>query len=136
METRIFPAKTEELDNVLDFVNGQLEAAGCDMKSQTQISIALEELFVNVAHYAYKAEGAGGCEIGAGLADDGMFNIRIKDLGIPFDPTERDDPDITLSAEERQIGGLGIFMVKKFMDKVTYERDGDYNIMTIGKKIK
>lgn len=136
MTTKIFPAKTEELDNVLNFVNEMLEAAGCEMKTQTQIAIALEELFVNVAHYAYEAGNDGPCEIAAGLADDGVFYISLKDLGTPFDPTAKDDPDITLSAEDRQIGGLGIFMVKKFMDKVVYERDGDYNVMTIGKKIK
>jgi len=135
METRTFPAKTEELDNVLGFVNDALEAADADMKTQMQIAVAVEELFVNVAHYAYDAGSDGPCEVTAGVDNTGMFVIKLKDLGRPFDPLAKEDPDVTLSAEDRQIGGLGIFMVKKFMDRVSYEHDGNYNVMIIGKRL-
>lgn len=136
MKTKTFPAKTEELDNVLDFINAELEENECNPKDQMQIAVAVEELFVNVAHYAYDAGSEGPCEVVLDMSADGYFSISMKDLGQPFDPLAKDDPDITLSAQEREIGGLGIFMVKKFMDRVSYERDGNYNVMTIAKKIK
>lgn len=136
MKTKSFPAKTEELDNVLNFVNADLEENGCNPKFQMQIAVAVEELFVNVAHYAYEAGSDGPCEVVTNLDDEGYFSIKMKDLGQPFDPLAKEDPDVTLSAQEREIGGLGIFMVKKFMDKVSYEREGNYNVMTIAKKIK
>jgi len=137
MVTKTFPAKVEELDNVLDFINAGLEEAECGMKDQMQIAVAVEELFVNVAHYAYgKDSGEGDCEVVLNMDNEGYFSISFRDLGTPFDPLAKEDPDVTLSAEDREIGGLGIYMVKKFMDKVTYERDGQYNVMTIAKKIK
>jgi len=137
MDTRTFPAKVEELDNVLDFINAKLEESECGMKDQMQIAVAVEELFVNVAHYAYAKDGGDGdCDVVLNLDNDGYFSISFRDLGMPFDPLAKEDPDVTLSAEDREIGGLGIYMVKKFMDRVTYERDGQYNVMTIAKKIK
>ena len=145
METRIFKAQLDRLDDVISFIDEELEKAGADMKLQTKLDIAVEELFVNVAHYAYSKlpeppvdeEGQvdGECEITAGVDSEGYFTIRIKDAGVPFDPTAKADPDINLSAEEREIGGLGIYMVKNFMDRVVYEREGDRNVITIAKKL-
>jgi len=136
METRTYPAKTEELEKVLEFINEKLEEAGAGMKEQMQIAVAVEELFVNVAHYAYDAGSDGPCEVTAGVDDSGMFIIKLKDLGRPFDPLAKADPDVTLSAEDRQIGGLGIFMVKKFMDMITYAREGNRNVVIIGKRFE
>ncbi len=135
METKVFPAKAIELGNVLEFVHKLLDQTDAGIKDQMQIDVAVEELFINIAHYAYDDGSEGTCEVNAGVDEDGMFTVRFKDMGCPFDPLEKEDPDVELPAENRQIGGLGIFIVKKFMDKVLYERDGDYNVMTIGKKL-
>lgn len=129
----IVPAKDEALNEVLAFVDEILEANDCSMKAQMQIDIAVEELFVNIAHYAYGDEN-GEAEIEASVAD-GLCTISFKDKGVEFDPLKKPDPDITLSAEERQIGGLGIFMVKKSMNSVAYERKDGTNILTITKSI-
>ena len=122
-------AKTENLDEVLDFVNEVLEEGECPMKLQVQIDIAVEEIFVNIAHYAYEP-GEGDALICAEVTGDPKkFVIRFKDSGVPFDPLKKEDPDVSLPAEERQIGGLGIFMVKKSMDDVIYEyKDGTNNL--------
>lgn len=126
-------AATDRLQEVLSFVDTELEAADCSMKSQMQIDVAVEELFVNIARYAY-APGTGNAVIGIRV-QDGVAEISFSDSGIPYNPLEKEDPDIHLSAEEREIGGLGIFMVKKTMDDMTYAyRDGQ-NRLTIHKRI-
>ena len=130
---REFDADIEKLPEVIDFVEGELNNADVSMKNVVQISIALEEIFVNVAHYAY-TEGVGRVKVGVKVAD-GKISLRIEDNGVKFDPLERPDPDITLSAEERGIGGLGIFMVKKSMDEVTYSYEDGKNILTFSKNM-
>lgn len=126
-------AKTENLASVQDFISAILEENDCNFKVQTQIEIAVEEIFVNIASYAYAPE-TGDATIQAGV-EDGMITISFFDSGVPYDPLKKPDPDITLSAEERQIGGLGIFMVKKSMDEMIYEYRDNRNILTIKKKI-
>ena len=135
MENRKFSAKTEDLNNVLAFVEETLEKHECSMKIVMGICVAIEEVFVNVAHYAY-----GGEEGDVILSIDFNENTRdvtfkIIDKGIPFNPLNKPDPDITLSAEDRQIGGLGIFITKKTMDSVSYEYKNNENILTMIKKI-
>lgn len=125
-------AVTDNLDVVLDFVNTELKAHGCDMKVQTQISIAIEEIFVNITNYAYKPE-IGGVTIRVAVGDE--IIIEFEDKGIPYNPLEAMDPDIHKSAEEREIGGLGIFMVKKIMDSIEYRNVDNKNILTIRKGI-
>ena len=126
-------ATLEYIDNVTAFVNSELEAADCSMKSQLQIDVAIDELFSNICYYAY-GDGEGSATVSVEI-DGGMAVIRFIDSGVPYDPLKREDPDTTLSAEERKIGGLGIYMVKKSMDKLEYEyRDGK-NILTLHKKI-
>lgn len=125
----IFPAEDEALSDVNAFVEQQLEEAGCSPKNQMKIMVALEELFVNVAHYAYGAE-KGQVEIELDFEDKDMI-LKLKDSGKPFNPLAKLDPDVTLSAEERDIGGLGIFMVKKSMDKVDYKYEDGQNIIII-----
>ena len=126
-------ATIENLQRVLSFIDAELEAADCSMKSQMQIDVAVEELFVNIAKYAY-APGAGRAVVGVRVAD-GTAEITFSDSGIPYNPLEKDDPDIHLAAEEREIGGLGIFLVQKTMDDMAYEyRDGQ-NLLTIRKRI-
>lgn len=126
-------AKTENLQQVLDCIDGELEKAGCPVTVQIQIDIAVEEVFVNIASYAY-APGTGQARVSIEISPDNQqARIVLTDQGIPFDPLAKPDPDVTLSAEERQIGGLGIYMVKKTMDDVTYEYKDGSNILTITK---
>lgn len=133
MNTLTVEAKIANLGKVLQFVENELEKTGCGIKAGMQISIAVEELFVNVAHYAY-TPGAGDVTIGVESYDDpGLIEITLTDSGIPYDPLSKDDPDVTLSAEDRKIGGLGIYMVKKSMDLMKYERVDGKNVVTISK---
>jgi len=129
-------AKVDNLSSVLEFIDTELEMNDCSMKTQMQIDVAVEELFVNVAHYAYTPE-IGNVTVIFDLEDgeDGQKKavITLKDSGKPFDPTAKEDPDVTLSAEERQIGGLGIYMVKKSMDEIKYIYDEGQNVLTITK---
>ena len=139
MIEREFPAKDDQLEPVLTFVQEELEKLESPMKATTQLCIAVEEIFVNIAHYAYldaagNAKPDGSMKLGIGY-EDGMVTLRFTDRGLPFDPLAKNDPDITLSAEERDIGGLGIFMVKKTMDKVGYRYENGQNIFEISKKL-
>ena len=109
-------AKTDNLEQVLDFINEQIELCDCSMKVQIQIDIAVEEIFVNIANYAYQ-DKIGQAEVQTEIQEDPLtIFITFIDSGIPYDPLAKEDPDTTLSAEDREIGGLGIFMVKKSME--------------------
>ena len=132
MKELIVEAKVENLNTVLDFVNDGLESVDCSMKLITQISIAVEEIFVNIAHYAYNPD-TGSATIR--MAVDPEVIIEFEDSGNPFNPLLKEDADITISAEEREIGGLGIFMVKKIMDSVEYKNEDGKNILTIRKAL-
>ena len=135
MTYQTFPAKVEALSDVLGFVDRVLESYECPMKIQTAICVAIEEVFVNVAHYAYD-DGEGDMMLGIGFDEESRnITFRMSDKGTPFDPLKKPDPDITLSAEEREIGGLGIFITKKTMDTVTYAYENGENILTMIKKI-
>ncbi len=133
MAERTFDAVLDQLDDVLAFVDEQLDLIDCPMKSRMQVQIAAEEIFVNIASYAYQP-GTGKADILVETAKDPRsVTITFKDRGVPYDPLAKEDPDISLSAEDRPIGGLGIFMTKKSMDEMKYEyRDGQ-NVLTIRK---
>ena len=130
-------ANIKNLPGVLAFIDEKLEEAGCSMKTQVQIDVAVEEIFVNIASYAYVLKsGIGDALIRVAIRQDPKrVEITFIDSGIPYNPLEKEDPDVTLSVEERRIGGLGIYMVKKSMDGMFYERKGDNNILTITKKL-
>ena len=135
MMNKTFPARIEALSDVLGFVDQTLESCECPMKIQTAICVAIEEIFVNVARYAYK-DSEGDMTLGIGFdAERHEITFRMADRGTPFDPLKKPDPDITLSAEEREIGGLGIFITKKTMDTVSYAYENGENILTMTKKI-
>ena len=135
MTSKTFPAKTDALPDVLGFVEQTLESCECSMKNQTAICVAIEEVFVNVASYAY-GEGSGETTLEIGFDEASRdVTFRLIDQGIPFDPLQKPDPDITLSIEERQVGGLGIFIVKKTMDTVSYAYEDGKNILTMIKRI-
>ena len=105
------------------------------MKAQMQIDIAIDELFGNIAHYAYNPE-VGDATVRVEVVEDPLaVIITFIDKGVPYDPLAKADPNVTLSAEEREIGGLGIFMVKKTMDDITYEYKDGQNILKIKKNL-
>ena len=135
MTERVFPAKIEVLSDVLGFVDQMLDSYECPMKIQTAVCVAIEEVFVNVAKYAY-GDGEGDMKLGIGFDEETRaITFRMSDKGIPFDPLKKPDPDITLSAEEREIGGLGIFITKKTMNSVSYCYENGENILTMIKNI-
>ena len=135
MKELTIAATIENIEAVTDFVNQQLEELACPMKAQMQINIAIDELFSNIAHYSYNPE-IGQATVRVEVMENPLaVSITFIDNGVPFDPLSKEDPDLTLSAEERQIGGLGIYMVKESMDEITYEYKDGQNILSIKKCI-
>ena len=135
MNNKIFAANTSALSDVLAFVDLMLEKYECPMKLQTAICVAIEEVFVNVALYAYK-NGDGNVTLGIGFDEKNReVTFVMRDSGVQFDPLNKPDPDITLSADEREIGGLGIFITKKTMDSINYAYENGENVLTMTKKI-
>ena len=129
-------AKVANLQQVLDFVDENLKSMRCPMKILMQIDVAVEEIFVNVASYAY-TPNTGSVTIRMDLQEKPRaVVITFIDSGIPYNPLAKEDPDVSLSAEERSIGGLGIFMVKKTMDKMEYEYTDKQNILKMYKIIE
>ena len=135
MEALRVKALTDNLDRVLRYVDTALELMGCSMKNQIQIDMAVEELFVNIAHYAYKGTAGDAVILAGPDPKTGILRITFRDWGVPFDPLAKTDPDISLSVEEREIGGLGIFMAKKIMDTMDYKYENGQNVLTMTKKI-
>ena len=135
MKEMTVKATVENIDAVTDFVNEQLEALDCPMKAQMQIDTAIDELFGNIAHYAYSPE-TGEATVRVEVVQEPLsVVITFIDQGVPYDPLKSIDPDTTLGVEEREIGGLGIFMVKKSMDDITYSYENGHNILSIKKNL-
>lgn len=135
MKELTIAATVENIEVVTDFVNQQLEELACPMKAQMQINIAIDELFSNIAHYSYNPE-IGQATVRVEVMENPLaVSITFIDNGVPYDPLSKEDPDLTLSAEERQIGGLGIYMVKESMDEIIYEYKDGQNILSIKKCI-
>ena len=129
-------ATVDNILSVTDFVNDELDKLDCPIKAKTQIDIAIDELFGNIAHYAYDPE-TGPATVRVEVERDPLaVVITFMDHGKPYDPLSADDPDVTLSAEERKIGGLGVFLVKNTMDDVSYEYKNGHNILRIKKNIR
>ena len=116
------------------FVEEACEANGFDMAVTTQINLAIEEAVVNVMNYAYPKDTTGNITIEA-KADKSTLSFVISDTGTPFDPTAKPEVDITLSAEDRSIGGLGIHLIRQIMDHINYERVDGHNVLTLIKKL-
>ncbi len=127
------PAKMHNLELVFQFINTVLKEHLESEKEQAMIRIAIEEMFVNITFYAYPDQ-SGWVEI-IGKVEDHVASFTLIDNGIPFNPLERPDPDVMLPAQDRQIGGLGIYMVKKRMDSVEYEYKDGCNILTLRKHV-
>ena len=131
LESRIFAADVKELDNLFEYSSRLLKILGFSNRNITMINTALEEVFVNVAKYAY--DGTGTVEVSLSNNKSKVIFV-FKDSGKPFNPLDREDPNINASSDEREIGGLGIFMVKKIMDEVHYEYKNKQNVLTLIKK--
>jgi anti-sigma regulatory factor (Ser/Thr protein kinase) len=128
-------AKINKLEEVLNFVNEHLNKTNCPEKTRIQVDIAVEEIFVNIAHYAYNPK-VGKATIRVEITDNPVsISLTFMDNGKPYDPLAKKDPDVTLSAEQRTIGGLGIYMVKKSMDEIQYTYKNGTNVLTFKKKL-
>ena len=135
MKEKVFSATKDALGEVMAFTEECLESFACPMKSQMAICVAVEEIFVNIASYAYGGD-SGEAALSFGFDEnERLMTLVVTDEGTPFNPLEKAEPDITLSADERDIGGLGIFITKKTMDTVSYSFEGGKNILTMTKKL-
>ena len=135
MEQMTLDATKTNLTEALAFIDGQLEKIGCSMKNQMQIDLAAEEIFVNIANYAY-APNSGPVTIELDTANGGSeVVITFSDSGTPFNPIAKEDPDTAASSEDREVGGLGILLIKNYTDAIHYEYKDGRNKLTITKKI-
>ena len=128
------PNDIATIPQLKDFVDTVAKEAGMEEMETMTLNLAIEEAVVNVMNYAYPKGTTGSVDIETTL-DNGCITFVISDSGMAFDPTAKEEPDTTLTAEERPIGGLGIFLVRQFTDAVGYERREDRNILTVKKKI-
>ncbi len=131
MNELIIEASLENTNTVQDFISGRTR--DCPVKIRSQIGIVVDEIFSNIARYAYSPDTGGAA---VRIAVDEYVTIEFEDSGVAYNPLSSETPDISLSAEEREIGGLGLFIVKNIMDSVEYRRDGNKNILTIKKKLE
>ena len=136
MKELTIEAMPEKIPVITAFVDEQLEQLDCPARAQAQIDIAIDELFSNIVHYAYHPE-LGWATVRVEVAEEPLsVVITFIDQGVPYDPLAKLDPDVTLSAEEREVGGLGIYIVKKSMDEITYEYKEGRNILRIRKELQ
>ena len=136
MKTRrlVLPNDIETIPQLTEFIDLVAEEVGLDMSLTMSLNLAMEEAVVNVMDYAYPDGQKGNVDIEV-TADQEWMTFVITDTGIAFDPTTKEDADTTLSAEERPIGGLGIFLVRQLMDDINYKREGNKNVLTLRKKL-
>ncbi len=135
MKEMVVSATIESIPAVTAFVDEQLEQLECPIRTQMQVDVAIDELFSNIAYYAYNPE-IGSATVRVEVTEDPIaVVITFIDNGVPYDPLAKADPDVTLPIEERGIGGLGIYMVKKTMDDVSYEYKDGQNILKIKKNL-
>ena len=128
-------AMIENMNTVTAFVDDFLDQIACPMKSKIQINIVIDEIFGNICHYAYKdSVGAVTVRVESGNTPKAVF-LTFTDNGIPYNPLETEDPDITSSSEERKIGCLGIYLVKKNMDEMKYEYVNQQNRLWMEKRL-
>lgn len=125
-------AKTDELDKLMALLEAQLETVKCPMRAMMQIQVAAEEAFVNVAHYAYDS-GEGSVNVYLDVRAH-YASLTLEDSGKPYNPLARKEPDITIKAEDRPIGGLGVHLIRKNMDEVNYAYRDRKNLLTMTKR--
>lgn len=135
MQEKTLPAVIESIPQVIAWVDEVLEKLDCPMKAQMQIDVAVDEIFANIANYAYPDQ-EGTATVRLDFEEETRtLSIIFIDQGQPFDPLNKEDPDVSLSAEERVIGGLGIFLVKKTMDDMSYQYKDGCNILSLKKRV-
>ena len=129
-------ASVDQIKPVTDFVNQQLEELGCSTRTRIQIDVAIDEIFSNIARYSY-SETKGTATVRVDVEEDPLsIIITFIDQGYPYNPLSKEMPNtIGLPAKKRPIGGLGLFMVKKTMDAISYTYEKGQNILKIRKKI-
>ena len=136
VKTLTIPSDKDRLYEVQGFVEDCLAGCGASDKTLMQLELVVEEIFINISSYAYRPPGSGDVDISCSVEEDVMkVTITFTDEGPEFDPLEREDPDTTQSLDKRQVGGLGIFLVKRNVDGISYRRDGGRNILTIEKRL-
>ena len=136
MIEREFNAKINELPNVISFVENELKKYEVSFKIISQFNLVVEELFVNIASYAYKENENGKCKIIIEYDKEKQeVKISFEDNGIKFNPLEKEDPDTNSKIEDMQIGGLGIYIVKESMDNIEYKYENNKNILILSKNI-
>lgn len=131
----ILPNDVQEVPRMAEFIETVCDEAGVDMATAMQLNLAIEEAVVNVMNYAYPAGTQGDVCLAASVQGD-TITFVLSDSGTPFDPTQTGEPDLTLGAEDRPIGGLGIFLVRQIMDSVEYRYSDGKNILTLTKNIQ
>jgi len=129
MTTLLLPAKLESLEPFRTFVLQEVESFGMAQDRVLQIELVLEELLVNIVSYAYP-QGGGEVEVGCSI-EEGEFHICIRDWGVPFDPLTKEEPNLAESISDRRVGGLGIFLVREMTSQVSYQRQGDSNLLRL-----
>jgi len=132
-----FPATLDRLDDMVAFILDFATQQGFDQAVVMKVRLAAEEVLVNIINHAYP-DGAGSIHIACAPGGDGSsgLTLEIRDTGLPFNPLEKEEPDVSLPMEEREIGGLGIFLTRKVMDDIQYRREGDANILKLVKHAK
>jgi len=129
METLLLPATMKSLETCRLFVLGKLQQLDVVQEIEFKVELVLEEVLTNVIHYAYPEE-AGDMEVGCAIEDNQNFCFKVTDWGIPFNPLERPDPELSEDISERQVGGLGIYLVRHLVDEILYQRQEGKNTLT------
>ncbi|MDP1552357.1 MAG: ATP-binding protein [Methanobacteriaceae archaeon] len=133
MNKIVVPAKIENLQKVLNFVNQELESVEYDKKSLLQLELSIEEAYVNIANYAYESED-GDVLISFNIDENPtQVTIQFIDCGTPYNPLNNEDPETFSKIEDKEIGGLGILLIKKNVDSIGYEYQDGKNILTLKK---
>lgn len=133
----IFPADIHGLHEMLQYINRKAVEAGCSGYASRQIELASEEALVNIIRYAYDNQTDGEVEIECLSPEPGALTIVLRDRGVPFNPLEGvEEVDPKAPLEQRSIGGLGVFLIRRLMDSVAYSYEGGVNILTLNKRSK
>ncbi len=135
MHKLILTAKIENLNKVFDFLDAQLSSLAYNMKAKLQLELSIEEAYVNISKYAYTSD-KGEVEILSSVDEDPLqITVQFVDSGIPYNPLKTEDPDLFTDTEEKELGGLGIFLIKKNVDNIKYKYHNGKNILTLQKKL-
>jgi len=128
------PARLENLEELINSTLSYLKGAGITGETASGIHLAVDEACTNSIKYAYPEDRGGDIELSCRI-DHGLATVTIRDWGYPFNPLDMPPPDLNLDIDKRPVGGLGIYLMKKFSDRIEYRRENDSNLLTIVKKL-